>query len=295
MHHFRAEDGVLIEQVGDALRELEAFEPVRVVVEIARDGGEPRPAREPGEQRRHGPCEPLAREALRTAVSEHCVEQFLDKRTGKREQPVRPNAEPPRQLHAEPALHALALDNDHLGLERAAQGTPGHLREHTYELFQAIAAVDEHRRPTSLRSALPPIKSGSDRIGHQVRRLVLAAAPRRRYATLALPCGTLLRTWAGGGDGHGHGHGHGHGYGNGHGYGHGHGHGHGHGYGNGHGYGHGYGYGYGHGHGHGYGYGHGHGHGYGYGHGHGYGHGTMVVVVIVSFSFWGEGEGNDDD
>ncbi len=154
-HELGAIHRVLIEGVRDALGERHALPRALVARQVRRQRAGVRARAQRRQERRDRPRQRLARERVDRGLAPfHRAQQLLDDRAREREARVRPHAQVLRQLHAEPALHALALHHDHLGLERRPDGSAHDVREGGGELLHTVAAVDVHARhlDTSTRS-----------------------------------------------------------------------------------------------------------------------------------------------
>ena len=112
----RAVHDVLVEHAGDRAREAKAAIVVSRLGQIASKSVRRRLAQE----LRDGPLEPLAfvRLGLFRRAGVELREHPLDERSREWKPRVGPYTEPPSESQAEPALHALALNDDHFLLKR---------------------------------------------------------------------------------------------------------------------------------------------------------------------------------
>ena len=119
LEHFRAEHGVLIKGVGDLSGELEALEPIAVPCQVKIERIELRAAEKTGEKPHDSPGQHLRRKMRGVGkLGEGIFKKVPDYLVSKGVVAVGPDAELCGQLHSEPALHPLALDDEDLRSER---------------------------------------------------------------------------------------------------------------------------------------------------------------------------------
>jgi hypothetical protein len=104
-------------------------------------------------------------------------EDSLDQSPREGEVGIRPDPEPLRQLHREPALHPAALHRDALAREGVAARLADDLREGVDEALGAIAPVDVHRPSAAELGGSSP---------RSAKRVAVARAHHDDIANLAL-------------------------------------------------------------------------------------------------------------
>ena len=144
----RPVDRVLVEDRGDARGELHAPLHRRARRQVAAELGELGLGEEPREHRRDGPPHRPLREhgRCRCRLAEHGGERGLDELARERELCVGPHAEAPRELHRQPPLHALALDDDDLGIAGRRGLRDDDPRQRLNQRLEPVAAVNEQAR-----------------------------------------------------------------------------------------------------------------------------------------------------
>ena len=154
-HQLRPVGDVAIEGVGDATRQLQgaaAGAPLRADVGALQPGGQRGEGRgllaveQPGEQLEDRPRQVIRAPQVRrdVGIAEHRAEELVHQPRGEREAHVGADPEAVRELHRQPAGHALAVHDHRLGRQRAVGGVRQHLGQAGGQLLDSVAAVDEH-------------------------------------------------------------------------------------------------------------------------------------------------------
>ncbi len=142
-HHLGSEDRVLIEDMRDAVRELEEVSARVVSFDEATQLDERRCAeqlRKLGENR----PKKLLRVRPGGSLRRDLGEQVIDEPPREWKLPTCPYAEPLGELHRQPRVHAATAHHDALGLEGVGQGGLDHASEGVEETFDAVAPVQAH-------------------------------------------------------------------------------------------------------------------------------------------------------
>jgi hypothetical protein len=126
-HHFRPKKKILIIEIGNSLRELEAFEIGSPAPKIDPESLKCRLLNERRQNLHDAPGHDFRIKKRRfREVLEDALEDLLDKGVGKGETAVGADAVALGKLETYPALHALALNNDDLLVKGRRQGFPEH-------------------------------------------------------------------------------------------------------------------------------------------------------------------------
>jgi len=129
-HHFRPEKKVLVKKIGDPLRELEALEIAASALQVDPQGLKCRLLDELGQCLHHPPRHHSGIKKIRFwQVLEDALKHLTDKGVGERETTVSANSVSFCKLQRYPALHALALNHDDLGVKGRRQGSLENLRQ----------------------------------------------------------------------------------------------------------------------------------------------------------------------
>ncbi|OPY09117.1 MAG: hypothetical protein A4E66_01774 [Syntrophus sp. PtaB.Bin001] len=138
--HLRAEDEIGIEELGDFSRQLIAFEPLGIIVQIGGQRLETR-ARRANRQQLHNPPGRKFRviNPLLVPSRQNGLKNIRDHAPGKGELHIGANPMKSGQLHGNPTFHALALDNDDLRSKRRNRRFAQNIGQPLRKDFHAVA------------------------------------------------------------------------------------------------------------------------------------------------------------
>ncbi len=142
--HFRPEKQILVVEKGQAFRQLETFQMIPVLGKITGQIVKGRIRQTAGEQIHDPPGEALGfKERGLPAFARESGKNVTYKMIRKGKRDIGAHAQAPGQLQGDPPLHAPALDQDNLRLQRARQRVGEDLGQSIGKAFQAVTGIED--------------------------------------------------------------------------------------------------------------------------------------------------------